>query len=109
MSNMPINPRKPFFPNRSSSRPLGAEKNALAGISPGGLSQESKSHGKDQLTIDPQTLEFMKIKNATHRAPELTSSGPRQEKIQSIKQQIKEGNYTIDYNELADKMIADSL
>jgi negative regulator of flagellin synthesis FlgM len=66
-------------------------------------SQELKSttQGHSKVSIPEKVKDFARIKSAVDSSPDLDQS----EKVASLKSQIQAGEYQIDYDKLADKML----
>jgi negative regulator of flagellin synthesis FlgM len=103
MSN--IDTRSPFFPN--GKKPI-AESNGSKGV---GISQQGINSnapgvnplsGDSRVSIPDGVRDFSRIKKAVDASPDVDNS----EKIARLKAQIQAGTYEVDYDGLADKMLA---
>ena len=104
MSNLNTdNLRPPFFPNKSSLKPLNRksrvniERNDISRKSE--LDNISKNHAK--VKIDARTRDFGRIKKAVDSAPEID----RSDYLKKLKDRIASGEYSVDPEKIAEKMI----
>lgn len=70
-------------------------KNASATI------KTNKTEGKDQVALSTQAKDFATIKNMLKEVPEV-----RQDKVDSLKEQINNGTYNVSSQEVAQKILA---
>ena len=100
-------PRPPFFPNSPSAKKardarkmqklLESRRNSAERTKE--INDVSKKHTK--VDINDKVRDFSRIKAAVDNAPDIDNS----EKIAKLKSQIKNGEYKVDYEALADKII----
>jgi negative regulator of flagellin synthesis FlgM len=100
-----IETRSPFFP-RSRNAQVEAPKTTPAGGFPDPVQNRSadlvaKTSGDAKVTIPEGVREFSRVKKAVDAAPEMDQS----EKIAALKAQIQAGQYQVDYDAVADKML----
>ena len=62
----------------------------------------NKKTKSDQVSISNETKEIQNIKETLENKPEI-----RQEKVDQIKNQIQNGNYQVDSQKIAEKIISD--
>jgi negative regulator of flagellin synthesis FlgM len=105
MSNNIESTRSNFFPN-SKSAAAASRMNQAAAMkrnSPARQSElDSMAKADSKVDISSSIKEFARIKSAVDTAPEIDNS----EKIARLKSQIKGGTYKVDYEGLADKILA---
>ncbi len=100
-------PRPPFFPNsrsaveareaRKMKELLESRRNTAERANE--LNQRTKTHTK--VDIPDKVKDFSRIKAAVDSAPPIDNSA----KIDRLKKQIKAGDYQVDYDALADKIL----
>lgn len=104
MSNS-IDTRSPFFPrNRSAQleKSAGAKTGELERNTPDRAGELSARTSQDaKVSIPDGVRDFSRIKKAAANAPEIDNS----DKIARLRAQIQAGEYNIDYDGLADKML----
>jgi len=64
------------------------------------LESATGTHAK--VDISDKIRDFAKIKSAVDRSPEIDNSG----KVNKLREQIKSGKYKVDYDALAEKILA---
>jgi negative regulator of flagellin synthesis FlgM len=64
----------------------------------------SPAHRKDRVSLSPQARELLKAQKALAAIPDV-----RAEKVEEIKARIANGTYRIDSEQIADKMIRETL
>jgi negative regulator of flagellin synthesis FlgM len=108
MSNIDSSLRTPFFPSNRN------ESNSISGHRTGGASalqrnsyeraqQLNNKTGKDAKVEIPEAVrDFSRIKKAVDAAPEIDNT----DKIARLKSQIQAGSYEVDYDALADNILA---
>jgi negative regulator of flagellin synthesis FlgM len=98
--------RAPFFPTNKSSRQ--AKSNSVERADLRRNTQERVSRLKGQtagdakVQISDAVRDFSRIKKAVDVAPPMDNS----EKIARLKQQIHRGEYEMDYDAIADRMLS---
>jgi negative regulator of flagellin synthesis FlgM len=100
-----VDTRPPFFPNSKTSQrnPLSKTQRSALQRNTYDRVKELENTNRDAKVSIPETIkDFSRIKKAADTAPEMDNSA----KIASLKQQIANGTYEIDYDALADKMLA---
>ena len=103
MSNVDVTNRSNFFPNSDTARSTRAEKVALKRNDTSRRQQLEKLSMKDaKVKIPDAVRDFSRIKKAVDAAPEIDNS----EKIARLKQQINNGTYKVNYEAVADKLLA---
>lgn len=109
MNNIQGASRRNFFPNSSSSKADEAKKSAqiqrmMAKRNDPARKKELDTLGQANAKIDinSKIKDFARIKRAVDAAPQVDNT----DKIASLKAQIKAGTYNVDYDALADKMLA---
>ena len=108
MSNIDSATRSGFFPNTNnqSNRAGKSAKSAFQKNAPE-RQQEIESLTKRDAKVDigDTIKDFAKIKRAVDAAPEVDNS----EKIARLKSQIQAGTYKVDYDAIADKILAQEM
>ncbi len=106
MSNVDSATRSSFFPNSRQSK-VETKKTDLqrAALQRNGLErmkelEASKTDAK--VSIPDAIRDFSRIKKAVDASPEVDNS----DKIARLKEQINSGTYKVDYEALADKILA---
>jgi negative regulator of flagellin synthesis FlgM len=108
MSN--IDTRSPFFPNTKTTNTRSSSTSNAGGL--GGIQRNTPEKANElsnrtasdaKVNINEGIKDFSKIKRAVDAAPEVDNS----EKIARLKQQIGEGSYQVNYDALADKILAE--
>ena len=104
MSNLNTdNLRPPFFPNKSSIKPL--RRNNQLPIERNDQTRKSEidnlSKDHTRVKIDSRTKDFGSIKKAVDNAPDIERSAY----LSKLKNQIAKGEYNIDPEKIAEKMI----
>lgn len=98
--------RSNFFPHSkgpAADRAGQAHKTALKRNDPYRAQELRDTTSKDaKVDINDAVRDFSMIKKAVDAAPEVDNS----DKIARLKQQIQAGTYQVDYDALADKMLA---
>ena len=99
--------RRSFFPNAKGTQKAGTSKSIekmLAKRNDPERKKELDTLGQANAKVDINTKikDFARIKKAVDMAPEVDNS----EKIASLRQRIKSGQYQVNYDALADKMLA---
>ncbi len=105
MSNN-IDTRSPFFPRGKTAATDSAQKQSdVGGVGRNNLerSQEiqARTAGDANVKISDGVKDFSRIKKAVDAAPEMDNSA----KIAALKARIQAGQYEVDYDGLADKML----
>lgn len=101
-----IDARTPFFPNTKTNESSVSKARNMQSLMRRN-SQERINELKDKtakdanVSIPNKIKDFSRIKRAVDAAPELDNS----QKIADLKAKIQGGNYQIDYDALADKML----
>ncbi|MBL7664173.1 MAG: flagellar biosynthesis anti-sigma factor FlgM [Bacteriovoracaceae bacterium] len=100
-----LNTRNSFFPNSKT----GATKVARGETAPlrrNTVERESELQGKTsgdaKVEITDAVRDFARIKSAVDAAPAIDNS----EKIARLKSQIQKGEYQVNYDEIADRMLS---
>lgn len=104
-----INPRPSFFPNSSSTQSGRTRSTALSGDlattrtnSPARTDELVSTTGEHARVEIPESVkDFSNIKKAVDQAEPRDNSS----KIADLKQRIQNGQYSVDYDAVADKMI----
>lgn len=101
-----IDARAPFFPNsRTAQRAKTAQaqhSSAIKRNSADRFKQIQNMTGKDaRVSIPDAVRDFSRIRKAVDSAPEIDNSA----KIAKLKSQIASGQYNINYDAVADKML----
>ncbi len=100
-----IDTRSPFFPKSRNAQVEKSQSSQVTGLernSPdraGELNNRTSADAK--VSIPDGVRDFSRIKKAADAAPEVDNS----EKIARLKAQIQAGNYEVDYDGLANKML----
>ena len=109
MNNIQSANRRNFFPNSSSSKADEAKKSAqiqkmMASRNAPARKEEldNLSQANAKVDINNKIKDFARIKRAVDAAPQIDNT----DKIKNLKSQIKAGTYKVDYDALADKMLA---
>ena len=107
MSN--IDTRSSFFPRSRSTQAdapkSGSQVSQTGGFPtkemglPGAYGEQTSSDAR--VSIPDGVKDFSRIKKAVNQSPEIDNS----EKIAQLKAKIQAGNYEIDYDAVADKML----
>lgn len=108
MNDIKTNTRPSFFPDTKSNIRTGRG----GAIAKAPYINRNSTERKDQLeqlakrdvkvAIPQAVKDFSRIRKAVDKAPEIDNSS----KVAALKQQIKNGDYKMDYDELANKMLA---
>ncbi len=97
--------RSNFFPKSKNTRTV-SDKNYLNGPSvKQKIKHNQKAEGDAKITFSDAIKDFNIIKKAVDSSPVVDQS----EKIERLRKQIASGNYEIDYDALADKIISQEL
>lgn len=99
-----VDSRTPFFPrSRSGQEPLSkAQRSALQRNTFERIQEiEGKTSDDAKVNISEAIRDFSRIKKAVDASPPIDNS----EKVAMLKEQISQGNYDIDYDALADKIL----
>ena len=109
MNNVQGPNRRNFFPNSTTGKTEQSNKAAQMQKMISKRNDASRKKELDNLgqanakiTIDNKIKDFARIKKAVDAAPPVDNS----DKIASLREQIKAGQYKVDYDALADKMLA---
>jgi len=103
MSNMDVTNRSNFFPNSEQAKTTRAQKMSMRRNDYSRRQQLDKMSKNDaKVQIPDAVRDFSRIKKAVDAAPEIDNS----EKIARIKQQINNGTYKVNYEAIADKLLA---
>jgi negative regulator of flagellin synthesis FlgM len=108
MSNIDSSFRSPFFPgNKNDSKSISSrrtgEASALQRNSYERAQQLNNKTGRDaKVEIPDAVRDFSRIKKAVDAAPEIDNT----DKIASLKSRIQAGTYEVDYDALADNILA---
>lgn len=103
-------PRPPFFPNSKSAKQAKQAKDAermrkvleMRRNSQERMHEINRNSGSHTRVDIPDVVrDFSRVKAAVDAAPSIDNS----EKVARLKQQIRSGNYNVDYDALADKLI----
>jgi len=99
-----IDTRAPFFPHSKSAEDLkSARSKALARNTFERAQEITQNTSKDaKVSIGDEIRDFSRIKKAADSAKPIDNSA----KIADLKARIQSGTYDIDYDGLADKMLA---
>ncbi len=100
-----IDTRPSFFPNSRTNRRNAVQSptKALQRNSQTRIDELNNMSSKDaKVNINNAIKDFSRIKKAVDMAPEVDNS----DKIAQLKAQINNGTYKVDYEALADKMLA---
>jgi len=65
---------------------------------------EKNGSPQDEVQLSPQARDFQRIKDVLKKTPEV-----RQEKVAELSQRINSGNYDVDNEKVAEKIIRDNL
>lgn len=96
--------RANFFPNSKTNESKAtneAQISTLKRNDPERLKELEGTQKDARVTIPEGIRDFSRIKKAVDAAPEIDNS----EKIAKLREQINDGNYTIDYEALADRLL----
>lgn len=98
-----IETRSPFFPSSKSARSArNKNRPELKRNTIERFEKIQRSTAKDaKVDINGAVKDFSRIKKAVDAAPPIDNS----EKIAMLKDQIKSGNYKVDYDAVAEKML----
>jgi negative regulator of flagellin synthesis FlgM len=104
MSN--IDTRSPFFPRGKTAQTDSTQKQSQTGAvtrnDPARMNEiQARTSGDANVQIADGVKDFSRIKKAVDASPEIDNS----EKIAQLKARIQAGQYQIDYDGLADKML----
>jgi flagellar biosynthesis anti-sigma factor FlgM len=91
INNSPINPAKNTYAQEFLNRNDIEKQNEI----------REKTQSDVQVTIPDKIKDFARIKKAALNAPDIDNS----EKIKNLKSQIEKGEYTIDFDQLAEKIL----
>ncbi len=100
--------RTGFFPksrtaNESKVSTRGVQQGYLQRNAPDRMKElESTSRGHAKVEIPNAVKDYAKIKKAVDQAPDIDNSA----KIASLREQIQNGTYSVDYDQLADKILS---
>ncbi len=107
MSNVESTSRSPFFPKGKDINKVGIKRS----FQPPALERNhsyrvkelnSTTVGDVKVTIPDSIKDYSRIKKAVDAAPERDSS----EKVASLKKQINDGLYQVNYEGIADKLLS---
>jgi negative regulator of flagellin synthesis FlgM len=106
MSNVDSATRSSFFPNSRQTK-VETQKTDLqrAALQRNGIDRMKEleaSKADAKVNIPDAIRDFSRIKKAVDAAPEVDNT----DKIARLKQQINDGTYKVDYEALADKILA---
>jgi negative regulator of flagellin synthesis FlgM len=102
MSNMDVTNRSNFFPNSDGAKTARTDKTTLKRNDFARRQQLDKMSKADaKVKIPDAVRDFSRIKKAVDAAPELDNSA----KIASLKSQINNGTYKMNYEAIADKLL----
>ena len=107
MKNNISNDRPHFFPNSKTAKKEQAIQKAkqLRNIQGNNQVRAKEIHSKTQhhakVDIPPSVRDFARIKKAVDQAPPMDNS----EKIAMLKAKIQKGEYQVDYDALAEKLL----
>lgn len=110
MNNIQGPNRRNFFPNSTTTGKADQSKKSaqiqklMAKRNDAARKKELDTLGQAnaKITIDNKIKDFARIKKAVDAAPDVDNT----DKIASLKAQIKSGQYKVDYDALADRMLA---
>lgn len=103
-----VDTRSPFFPrSKSANSDIQSTRRANAAALNRNSTQrykelEAKTSGDARVSIGESIKDFSRIKKAADSAPEIDNS----EKMARLKAQIQNGTYQMDYDAMADKILA---
>lgn len=106
MNNIDSTNRSSFFPNSRDNK-VGTSRSramnkALTRNDADRIQALEQSKNDARVSINQGIKDFSRIKRAVDAAPEIDNS----DKIAKLKQQIESGTYKVDYEALADKILA---
>jgi len=107
MSNIENASRVPFFPNNRDSNNIGLKRtNSSKILERNNLDRVNEINNTTQddvkVTIPESIKDYSRIKKAVDASPEIDQT----EKIATLKQQINQGTYKVDYEGLADRLLS---
>ena len=103
MNNMDVTNRSNFFPNSNEAKDVRTKQVALKRNDHARRQQLEKISKNDaKVKIPDAVRDFSRIKKAVDAAPEIDNSA----KIARLKQQINNGTYKVNYEAIADKLLA---
>ena len=100
--------RTGFFPKSkaasdSNVKARGVQQTYLQRNAPARMKElDSTSRGHAKVEIPNAVKDYAKIKKAVDQAPEVDNSA----KIARLREQIQNGSYSVDYDQLADKILS---
>ncbi len=101
--------RVPFFPTNKSSQNVKPDRTNDIALKRNGRERMSQlrdsTAGDAKVEISDSIKDFSRIKKAVDAAPDIDNS----EKIANLRSKIQRGEYTIDYDALADRMLSTEL
>ncbi len=103
MSNN-IDTRTSFFPNsrtRSRQKSAAMEKSLMRNDSPRSDQLKKMASKNTKISIPDAVRDFSRIKKTVDAAPEVDNSS----KIADLKARIAKGDYSMDYDAMAEKML----
>lgn len=101
-----VDTRSPFFPRSRSAQAEATKTRNAQRLSRNSYDRaqelEAKTASHAKVSIPEKIRDFSRIKKAVDAAPEVDNS----DKIARLKAQIQGGTYQMDYDAIADKMLA---
>ena len=110
MNNIESNSRPSFFPNSRQGQEAQAKKteqkqklmqSALRRNNAERIKELEKSTQDAKVDISNSIRDFSRIKKTVDTAPEMNNA----DKVQQLKEQVQNGTYTVDPEQLADKLL----
>lgn len=107
MSNN-IDTRAPFFPNSRTAQDARKARSTRAAkfLERNSIEKAQELHAKTsedaKVSIPESVKDYSRIRSTVEASPETDNT----DKIASLKAQIESGTYNVDYDALADKMLA---
>lgn len=107
MSKVETETRTNFFPGKKNINSSPIKNSPQVAIPPRNDPERqneirTKTEKDAQVNIPEKIKDFARIKRAVDMAPEMDNS----EKVSKLKEQIDSGNYQIDYEGLAERMLS---
>ncbi|MFG1500293.1 flagellar biosynthesis anti-sigma factor FlgM [Halobacteriovorax sp. XZX-3] len=101
------NTRSSFFPNAKTTADRSQEIQKQAPVQRNTIAQkayiDNQTRNDARVSIPDAVKDFAHIKKAVDAAPEIDNSA----KIAALKAQIQGGNYKMDYDKMADKILGE--
>lgn len=86
--------------NKTEDKVVNAEHAGRAAGSEPAAAEQARRTQADKVQLSPEGKELQKLRDIVLKAPEV-----REEKVQSIKDQIKAGTYEVSADQLANKLL----